>query len=64
MSRFCNADYDKLVRNSSTAAGVESACTIAKKLNEMLTRDSYAIVPRWLDRAVSRRMPTRSVVWF
>ena len=45
MSRFCSADYDKLVKELSAAAGVEKRGAIAKKLNEMLTKDSYAVVP-------------------
>ena len=45
MNRYCNADYDKLVKELSAAAGVEKRGAIAKRLNEMLTKDSYVVVP-------------------
>lgn len=45
INRFCNAEYDKLVKDLSAAAGIERRAAIAKRLNDMLTKDSYTIVP-------------------
>ncbi len=45
MNRYCNAEYDKLVKELSATSGVEKRGVIAKKLNEMLTKDSYVVVP-------------------
>ncbi len=45
MNRYCNPEYDKLVKELSAAAGVEKRAVIAKRLNDMLTKDSYVVVP-------------------
>jgi len=45
MNRYCNPEYDKLVKELSATAGVEKRGVIAKKLNDMLTKDSYVVVP-------------------
>ena len=45
MNRYCNADYDKLVKEMSATAGVEARGAIAKRLNDMVTKDSYVVVP-------------------
>lgn len=45
MNRYCSAEYDKLAKELSAAAGVEKRGTIAKRLNDMLTKDSYVVVP-------------------
>jgi peptide/nickel transport system substrate-binding protein len=45
MNRYCNADYDKLVAEMRQTVGTEKRATIAKRLNEMLTKDSYVVVP-------------------
>ncbi len=45
MNRYCNPEYDKLTKELSAAAGVEKRGAIAKRLNEMLTKDSYVVVP-------------------
>ena len=45
MNRYCNPEYDKLVKELSAAAGVEKRAVIAKRLNEMLTKESYVVVP-------------------
>ena len=45
MNRYCNAEYDKLVKDLSATAGIEKRAVIAKKLNDMLTKESYVIVP-------------------
>ena len=44
-NRYCNAEYDKLVKEMSATAGVEKRGVIAKRLNDMLTKDSYVVVP-------------------
>lgn len=45
MNRYCNPEYDKLVKELSAAAGIEKRAVIAKRLNDMLTKDSYVVVP-------------------
>lgn len=45
MNRYCNPEYDKLVKELSATAGVEKRAVIAKKLNDMLTKESYVVVP-------------------
>lgn len=45
MNRYCNPEYDKLVNELSATAGVDKRAVIAKRLNEMLTKDSYVVVP-------------------
>jgi peptide/nickel transport system substrate-binding protein len=45
MNRYCDPAYDKLVKELSAATGVEKRGTIAKRLNEMLTKDTYVVVP-------------------
>ncbi len=45
MNRFCNPEYDKLVKELSSTAGVEKRAVIAKRLNDMLTKDSYVVIP-------------------
>ena len=45
MNRYCNPEYDKLVKELSSTAGVEKRAVIAKKLNDMLTKESYVVVP-------------------
>ncbi len=45
MNRYCNADYDKLVTELRQTVGTEKRGVIAKRLNEMLTKDSYVVVP-------------------
>lgn len=45
MNRYCNPEYDKLVKDLSAAAGVERRAPIAKKLNDMLTKESYVVLP-------------------
>lgn len=45
MNRYCNAEYDKLVKELSATSGVEKRAVIAKKLNDMLTKESYVVVP-------------------
>lgn len=45
MNRYCNPEYDKLVKELSATAGVEKRAVIAKKLNDMLTKESYVVIP-------------------
>ena len=45
MNRYCNPEYDRLSKELSAAAGVDKRGAIAKRLNEMLTKDSYVVVP-------------------
>jgi len=43
--RYCNKDYDKLVLELGHTADYEKRGEIIKKLDTMLTMDSYSIVP-------------------
>lgn len=45
MNRYCNPEYDKLVKELSAAAGIDKRAPIAKKLNDMLTKESYVVLP-------------------
>ncbi len=46
INRYCNPDYDKLVAELGADRRIwPSAPRSAKKLNDMLTKDSYTIVP-------------------
>ena len=45
MNRYCNPEYDKLVKELGTTSGIEKRAVIAKRLNDMLTKDSYVVVP-------------------
>lgn len=45
INRFCDPAYDALVVELSKTSDMEERATIAKKLNEMLTKDSYVVVP-------------------
>lgn len=45
MNRYGDPAYDKLVKELSATAGVDKRAVIAKRLNEMLTKDSYVVVP-------------------
>lgn len=45
INRFCNADYDKLVAELGKTADLEKRGEIGRKLNEMLTKESYVVVP-------------------
>ncbi|MCY7304896.1 MAG: peptide ABC transporter substrate-binding protein [Rhodoferax sp.] len=49
-NRYCNPEYDKLVKEMSATAGVPQRGAIAKRLNDMVTKDSYVVVPL-VDRA-------------
>ena len=45
MNRYCNPEYDRLVKELSSTAGIEKRAVIAKKLNDMLTKESYVVIP-------------------
>ena len=45
INRFCNKDYDALIKELSRTSDIEKRGTIAMKLNDMLTKDSMTIVP-------------------
>jgi peptide/nickel transport system substrate-binding protein len=45
VNRYCNADYDKLVAELGRTADLEKRGEIGRKLNEMLTKESYVVVP-------------------
>ncbi|MCV0395215.1 MAG: peptide ABC transporter substrate-binding protein [Rhizobiaceae bacterium] len=45
INRYCNEEYDALVAELGRTAELEKRGEIAIRLNEMLTKDSYVIVP-------------------
>ncbi|MBQ0751646.1 MAG: peptide ABC transporter substrate-binding protein [Roseovarius sp.] len=45
INRFCDPAYDELVKELGRTAELEKRGDIARKLNDMLTKDSYTIVP-------------------
>lgn len=45
INRFCDPAYDALVAELGRTGEISKRGEIAKKLNEMLTKDSYVIVP-------------------
>ncbi|MGX0878895.1 peptide/nickel transport system substrate-binding protein [Roseovarius sp. MBR-154] len=45
INRFCDPAYDELVKELGRTAELDKRAEIAKKLNDMLTKDSYVIVP-------------------
>ncbi|WP_417728336.1 peptide ABC transporter substrate-binding protein [Roseovarius sp.] len=45
INRFCDPAYDELIKELGRTADLEKRGDIAKKLNDMLTKDSYTIVP-------------------
>ena len=44
INRYCNPDYDALVAELGKTGELEKRAEIAKKLNDMLTKDSYTIL--------------------
>ncbi|MFU8835597.1 peptide ABC transporter substrate-binding protein [Roseovarius autotrophicus] len=58
VNRFCDPAYDELVRELGRTAALEERAEIAKKLNDMLTKDSYTIVPLVHRGRVSARSNT------
>ncbi|WP_342075226.1 peptide ABC transporter substrate-binding protein [Yoonia sp. SS1-5] len=45
INRFCDPEYDALVAELGATADIEARGEIARKLNDMLTKDSMTIVP-------------------
>ena len=45
INRYCDAEYDKLVAELGATGELSKRGEIAKKLNDMLTKDSYTILP-------------------
>ena len=45
INRYCDPAYDKLVGELTQAIGSEKRGVIAKRMNDMLTKDSYTIIP-------------------
>lgn len=45
INRFCDPTYDAALKELSTTADPEQRGALGKKLNEMLTKDSYVVVP-------------------
>lgn len=45
INRFCNEEYDKLVVELGKTGDMEQRATLAKKMNDMLTKDSMVVVP-------------------
>ncbi|MCF3596003.1 peptide ABC transporter substrate-binding protein [Rhodobacteraceae bacterium LMO-12] len=45
INRFCDPAYDEMVAELGRTGSLEERGRIARKLNEMLTKDSYVVVP-------------------
>ncbi|MBO6716927.1 MAG: peptide ABC transporter substrate-binding protein [Rhizobiaceae bacterium] len=45
INRYCNEEYDALVAELGRTADLEKRGEIGRKLNDMLTKDSYVVVP-------------------
>jgi peptide/nickel transport system substrate-binding protein len=45
INRYCDPAYDALVAEMATTADMAKRGELAKKMNEMLTKDSYVVVP-------------------
>jgi peptide/nickel transport system substrate-binding protein len=45
MNRFCDPAYDALVKEFSTTVDIAKRQEIAKKLNDMVTKDTFTVVP-------------------
>ncbi len=45
INRYCNADYDKMIVELSKTSDLAERQKLAKKMNDMLTKDSMTIVP-------------------
>ncbi|MFT4014977.1 MAG: peptide ABC transporter substrate-binding protein [Paracoccus sp. (in: a-proteobacteria)] len=44
-SRYCDPEYDKLIGELSNIVDADERAALGRKLNEMLTKDSNAIIP-------------------
>jgi peptide/nickel transport system substrate-binding protein len=55
INRYCDPAYDKLLDELKMTADLEKRGEIGRKLNDMLTKDSYTIVPlTWRGRVSAR----------
>ncbi|WP_137699909.1 peptide ABC transporter substrate-binding protein [Marimonas lutisalis] len=45
INRFCDPEYDKLIDQLARTGDINERAALAKKMNDMLTKDSYVIVP-------------------
>ena len=45
INRFCDPEYDKLIDELAVTGDLNKRGEIAKKMNDMLTKDSFTIVP-------------------
>ena len=45
INRFCDPEYDKLIDELSRTSDLETRYALAKKMNEMLTKETYTVVP-------------------
>lgn len=45
VNRYCDPEYDRLVAEMGRTADLEKRGEIGRKLNEMLTKESYVVVP-------------------
>jgi peptide/nickel transport system substrate-binding protein len=45
INRFCDPAYDALVAELAKTRDIEARAELAKRLNDMLTKDSYVVVP-------------------
>ncbi len=45
INRYCDPEYDALVKELSATGSLEKRGEISRKLNDMLTKDSYVVVP-------------------
>ncbi|MCB2114864.1 MAG: peptide ABC transporter substrate-binding protein, partial [Rhodobacteraceae bacterium] len=45
INRYCNTEYDALVAELAKTGEIDKRAEIAKELNDMLTKDSFVVVP-------------------
>jgi peptide/nickel transport system substrate-binding protein len=45
INRYCSAEYDKLLKEMGSAVGIERRGALAKRLNDMVTKDSHVKIP-------------------
>jgi len=45
INRFCDPEYDKLIDELSRTSDLETRYMLAKKMNEILTKETYTILP-------------------
>lgn len=45
VNRYCDPAYDEMVKQLGATGDMEERAALAKRMNEMLTKDSYTVVP-------------------